>query len=181
MQFYLNKDISNIKSTSRPQTSSHKSGEKRETLEPTCPYHFRSNRHSDSISAGEPPPIAKRRGPAPPPSSGYAPRSQHHAQHAVLPPGARRPRRTAGFDSATVALPSGVGGGAEVEGRGGVGVGEPGGEAASGGGVEVSGMANREDEGRARCAFVEGREESTFGEIAAAGGGSRRGRRGSGA
>lgn len=31
-------------------------------------------------------------------------------------------------------------------------------------------MANREDEWRARCAFVEGREESTFGEIAAGGG-----------
>ena len=69
-----------------------------------------------------------------------------------------------------MALPSGVGDGAEVEGRGGVEVGEPGGEAAPGGGVEVSEMANREDEWRARCAFVEGREESTFGEIAAGGG-----------
>jgi hypothetical protein len=37
--------------------------------------------------------------------------------------------------------------------------------------VEASKTANREDEGRARCAFVEGREESTFGEITAPGGG----------
>ena len=31
-------------------------------------------------------------------------------------------------------------------------------------------MANQGGEGRARCAFVEGREKSTFGEIAAGGG-----------
>jgi len=125
MQFYLNKDISNIKSKSRPQTSSHQPGGKKETLEPTCPYRLRSNYHRDSISAGDPPPIAHHRT-APQPSI------QRNLPNAP-------------------ALPDSVGGGAEVEGRGGVGMGEPGGEAAPGGGVEVevSGMANREAKGRA--------------------------------